>query len=151
MNRKLQRRAQWGRLQARFGTALAVVALSLVSACSSNQAEKNRTDTFRQYETMVRWSQWDAAVEFIAPDYLEQHPVSRLDMDRLRLFRVTQYTPRSIELYDGGMAARQTVEIRLFNVNQAVERTLIDQQDWHYNPKRQRWELHSGLPDPTRR
>jgi hypothetical protein len=134
-----------------FTRILAIMSLLFFSACTSNQAEKNRSDTFKQYESMVRWSQWDNAVEFIAPDYLEEHPVSRLDMDRLRLFRVTQYTPRSIELYDGGMAARQTVEIRMFNVNQAIERTVIDEQDWHYNPTRQRWELHSGLPDPTKR
>jgi hypothetical protein len=151
MNQKSNRRRRFDWLQACFGTALALAALCLFPACSSNQAEKNRAEAFRQYESMVRWSQWDAAVEFIAADYLKEHPVSRLDMDRLRLFRVTQYTPRSIELYDGGMAARQTVEIRLFNINQAVERTLIDEQDWHYNADRQRWELHSGLPDPTRR
>jgi hypothetical protein len=68
----------------------------------------------------------------------------------LRLFRVTQYTIRSARIFDDGMAAQQIVEIRLFNTNQAVERSIIDQQDWRYNPESQRWQLHSGLPDPTK-
>jgi len=48
------------------------------------------------------------------------------------------------------MALRQAVEIRLFNRNQAVERSLIDQQEWRYDAERERWFLHSGLPDVTR-
>jgi hypothetical protein len=41
--------------------------------------------------------------------------------------------------------------IKLFNANQAVERTIIDQQEWRYNEEAKRWLLHSGLPDPTKR
>ena len=71
---------------------LAVLALA---ACSSNPEEKARGEAFKQYETIIRWSQWDAAADFIAPEYIEEHPITRLDMDRLRLFRVTAYTVRS--------------------------------------------------------
>ena len=122
-----------------------------VAACTPNPAEKNRGETFKQYETIVRWSQWDAAADFIAPEYLQEHPITRLEMDRLRLFRVTTYTVRSTGVYDEGMTARQTVEIKMFNSHQAVERTVIDQQEWRYHPDIKRWLLHSGLPDPTQR
>ena len=132
-------------------SSMIMLALFGFAACSSNQTQKSLSETLKQYETIVRWSQWDAAAEFIAPEYLQEHPISRLEMDRLRLFRVTQYTLRSTEIYNEGLGTRQTVEIRLFNNNQAVERTIIDEQDWHYNPTTQRWRLHSGLPDPTRR
>ncbi len=131
--------------------ALVILALFGFVACSSNQVDKSRAEVFKQYETMVRWSQWDAVAEFIAPEYLEQHPITRLEMDRLRLFRVTQYTLRFSGLSDKGMTARQTVEIRLFNTNQAVERTIVDEQEWRYNPTTKQWRLHSGLPDPTKR
>lgn len=127
----------------------ALALLLLLVGCSSNPVEKSRSEAFKQYETLIRWSQWDAAVEFLAPEYLAEHPITRLDMDRLRLFRVTQYTLRSAQIYDDGKAARQVVEIRLFNNNQAVERTLIDEQEWHYDEDRKRWLLYSGLPDPT--
>jgi len=129
---------------------LAVMALAL-AGCPSNQVDKSRGETFKQYETIIRWSQWDAAVDFIAPEYLAEHPISRLDMDRLRLFRVTTYTIRSTGVYDEGMTARQVVEIRMFNSNQAVERTIIDEQEWRYHEDVKRWLLHSGLPDPTKR
>ena len=129
---------------------LAVTTMAL-AGCPSNQAEKSRGETFKQYETIIRWSQWDAAADFIAPEYLAEHPITRLEMDRLRLFRVTAYTIRSTGVYDEGMTARQVVEIKLFNANQAVERTILDEQEWRYHENVKRWLLHSGLPDPTQR
>lgn len=126
-----------------------VLAMLLLAACVPNQVEKTRSEAFRQYETIVRWSQWDAAADFISPEYLEEYPITRLQMDRLRLFKVTQYTIRSVNVLEEGMAATQVVEIRLFNTNQGIERTLIDEQLWRYDETAQRWRLHSGLPDPT--
>jgi hypothetical protein len=131
--------------------ALLALAAMLVAACTSNPVDKSRGETFKQYETIVRWSQWDAAADFIAPEYLLEYPITRLQMDRLRLFRVTAYTVRSTGIFDEGLTARQVVEIRLFNANQAVERTIIDEQEWRYHEDVKRWLLHSGLPDPTQR
>jgi hypothetical protein len=131
--------------------SLFVLAVLVLASCTSNQVDKSRGEAFKQYETIIRWSQWDAAADFIAPEYMEEHPISRLDMDRLRLFKVTSYTVRSAAVFDEGMTARQEVVIKLFNANQAVERTIIDQQEWRYNEEAKRWLLHSGLPDPTKR
>lgn len=130
---------------------VAGLALITLAACSSNQVEKTRGEAFKQYETIIRWSQWDAAADFIAPDYIAEHPITRLDMDRLRLFRVTSYTVRSTGVYDEGMTARQVVEIKMFNNTKGVERTIVDEQEWRYNETSKRWQLHSGLPDPTKR
>ena len=130
---------------------LLLIATLAVAACTSNQVSKSRGEAFKQYETIIRWSQWDAAADFIAPEYMLQHPISRLDMDRLRLFKVTSYTVRSTGVYDEGLTARQTVEIKMFNANQATERSLIDEQEWRYDEERDRWLLHSGLPDPRKR
>lgn len=130
---------------------LIVLTLLAFAACSSSQLDKSRAEVFKQYETMVRWSQWDAVVEFLAPEYLQEHPISRLEMDRLHLFRVTQYTLRFSGIYDEGKTVRQTVEISMFNTKQAVERTIVDEQEWRYNPTTKQWRLYSGLPDPTKR
>jgi len=142
----------------RFYTTLAansillMLVLVALSACpSSSGMEKSRSEAFRQYETIIRWSQWDAAMDFIAPEFLQQHPVSNLELERLRLFRVTNYTLRSVQVLDQGMTAIQVAEIRMFNANQAVERTIVQQQLWRYNKESGRWRLHSGLPDPTQR
>jgi hypothetical protein len=127
------------------------LAILMLAACSSNQVDKSRGEVFKQYETIIRWSQWDAAADFISLEYQEEHPITRLEMDRLRLFKVTTYTIRSTGVYDEGMTARQVVEIKMFNNTKGVERTIIDEQEWRYDEERKRWLLHSGLPDPTNR
>lgn len=136
-------------------TAVAVLAAcalaTLLAACTPNPAEKSLSETLKQYETIIRWSQWDAAADFLAPEYLMENPVSRLDMDRLRLFKVTAYTLRSTGIFDNGLTVRQEVEIRLFNKRQGIERSIIDEQEWHWNETAKRWYLFSGLPDPTQR
>ena len=151
MKQSLHWQTAFSVLQHKAAGVLIILTLLGFAACSSSQVDKSRAEVFKQYETMVRWSQWDAAAEFIAPEYLEQHPITRLEMDRLRLFRVTQYTLRFAGIYDDGMTARQVVEISMFNTNQAVERTIVDEQEWRYNPTTKQWRLYSGLPDPTKR
>ena len=133
-----------------LAVSLVLLALSL-SSCVTPKKEKSLDETLQKYEVVVRWSQWDGALDFLAPESLEENPISRLDMDRLRLFRVTQYIVRSAAPFDDGEAFQQTVEIRLFNKNRAVEKTIIDTQEWRYAEDSERWLLHSGLPDVTKK
>lgn len=128
---------------------LMILTALLLAGCPQSRESKDLSETLSEYETFVRWAQWDAASNFIAPEYLEEHPITRLELDRLRLFRVTQYLVRSSAPIDGGDGLLQTVEIRIFNKNQARERTIVDEQYWKLNHETKRWLLHSGLPDPT--
>ena len=123
----------------------------LLSGCPQTKEEKGLTETLQQYETIIRWAQWDAAADFVSPEYLLDNPITRLDLDRLRLFKVTQYIVRSSAPVDAGHGLIQVVEVRMFNKNQARERTIIDEQYWKYNEQIERWQLHSGLPDPTQK
>ena len=122
---------------------------TMLTACPKTKEESDLSDTLLKYDTVVRWAQWDAAVDFVSPEYLEEHPVTRLDLDRLRLFKVTQYTVRSAVPVDEGDGLLQEVEIKMFNKNQARERSVLDEQYWKYDEERERWFLHTGLPDPT--
>ena len=149
MQRNSLMRRRFVRLTAATLAAFGLVAL--VTACTPNPAEKELSETLKQYETIIRWSQWDAAADFLAPEYLVENPVSRLDMERLRLFKVTAYTLRSTGIFDNGLTTRQQVEIRLFNKRQGIERSITDDQEWRWNETAKRWYLHSGLPDPTKR
>jgi len=124
---------------------------AMLSGCPQTKENKDLSDTLQQYETIVRWAQWDAAVDFVSRAYQQENPITRLDLDRLRLFRVTQYLVRSAEPVDQGKGLIQVVEIRMFNKNQARERSIVDEQHWKYNEKTKRWLLHSGLPDPTQK
>lgn len=87
--------------------------LLMLAACATNQADKSRGEAFKQYETIIRWSQWDAAADFISLEYQEEHPITRLEMDRLRLFKVTAYTLRSAGVYDEGMSATMLVYLSI--------------------------------------
>ena len=130
-------------------TILIIGLATLLTACPKTKEEQDLSDALLQYDTVIRWAQWDAAVDFIAPEYLEENPVTRLDLDRLRLFRVTQYSVRSAIPTDEGKGLIQVVEIKMFNKNQARERTVIDEQVWKLDEETGRWQLHTGLPDPT--
>jgi hypothetical protein len=130
-------------------TLLTLGMAALLTACPQTKEDKDLSETLTQYETIVRWAQWDAAVDFVAVEYQLENPISRLDLDRLRLFRVTQYIVRSSTPVEEGKGLLQVVEIRMFNKNQARERSIIDEQYWKYNAETERWKLHSGLPDPT--
>jgi len=132
-------------------TVLLVSMAVLLSGCPKTKEDKDLSETLKQYETIVRWAQWDAAIDFVSAEYQAENPITRLDLDRLRLFRVTQYAVRSSAPVDDGMGLIQVVEIRMFNKNQARERSIIDEQYWKYNELTERWKLHSGLPDPTQR
>ena len=125
--------------------------LSLPGCLPPGGIDQGRDDTMQQYENLVSWSEWDGAANFLAPAYLEEHPVSQLEMERLQMFKVTSYTPRAFAVTDGGMTAIQTVDIKMYNNTQAVERTITDEQVWRYDPELKHWLLYSGLPDPTKR
>lgn len=129
---------------------LLLLAVFLLPGCASSTQTKTLDAALSQYEKFIRWSEWEAAAGSIAPEYVVEHPITRLDMDRLKLFRVTGYTIRSTTPDSSGLAIRQVVEITLFNRTQAVERTLVDQQDWRYDEDLKRWMLHSSLPDVTK-
>jgi len=139
-------------LMINLGRSLLMIAVAaLLVACPQTKEQKGLTETLEQYEIIVRWAQWDAAVGYVSMEYQEDHPITRLELDRLRLFRVTQYTIRSAVPFDEGNGLIQVVEVRMFNKNQARERSIIDEQIWKYNPETERWQLHSGLPDPTQK
>jgi hypothetical protein len=130
-------------------TILLLSLTTLLAGCPQTKEDKDLSETLKQYETIVRWAQWDAAIDFVSMEYQVENPITRLELDRLRLFRVTQYVVRSSAPIDEGNGLIQVVEIRMFNKNQARERSIIDEQYWKYNAETERWKLHSGLPDPT--
>ena len=127
-----------------------LLVLFIVACATTSGMDQSRGETLKQYEAVIRWSEWDGAVNYLAPDYLEEHPITRLELDRLRLFRVTGYEVRSTQIYDEGITMTQVVEISLFHKSQAVEKSIVDEQIWRYDEESQVWLLHSGLPDPTK-
>ncbi len=131
--------------------AVLVTTALVLAACVPPKKQKDLDSRLLQYEQMVRWSQWDGAATFLSPEYLEENPITNLDMERLRLFRVTNYTIRSASPLGDGSEFTQVVEIRMFNRNQATEKVIIDQQLWRWEDDSEIWMLHSGLPNVLQR
>lgn len=135
-----------------IATILTAITLSLLlSACVPPKKEKSLDSRLLAYEQMIRWSEWDGAASFLSPSYLEENPITNLDIERLRLFRVTTYTIRSATPVGDGSEFLQTVEIRMFNRHQATEKVVNDQQLWRYDEDLEIWWLESGLPDVLKR
>jgi len=132
-----------------FATVALAVATLLVTACGSSH-EKARETALKSFEAQVRWSEFAALLDHIHPEYLREHPINSIEMSRLRQYRVTGYHLKSRTVDSDGKRLRQVVELRLFNRNTALERVIDYRQDWRWDEQRERWLLHSGLPDPSR-
>jgi len=129
---------------------LLIVLMSLAACAASNQAQRERQQAMDRWQDMVRWSEYSALVDMINPEWLAENPVGRLELQRLRQFRVTEYRVRQVISEPDGLALERRVQIRLYHVHSARERVIQHRELWRYDEERERWLLHSGLPDPRR-
>jgi hypothetical protein len=128
---------------------LVLALLVTLVACASRERADQLDETLRHYSSLIRWGEWPAAADYYDPELREKRPISELDMERLGQFRVSGYNQRALEVSPDGQKARQSVEIRLYNVHTMAERVIVDQQVWRWDEKAERWWLTSGLPDVT--
>ncbi|MGY6554090.1 MAG: hypothetical protein ACXIUM_06170 [Wenzhouxiangella sp.] len=129
---------------------LVLILTTGLSACGGNQVQRAGVETMTQWERLVRWSQFDALVDFIHPDYLSANPIMQLDVDRLHQFRVSEYRVRQILSAPDGLEVERVVRLRLIHLHTTQERVVDHREIWRYDPERRAWLLHSGLPDPRR-
>lgn len=132
-----------------YRTAL-LISVLLVAGCASSGKEDDRTETLDQFEAVVRWNQFDSLVDFMHPDWLAEHPVDDLDLRRLKQFRVSQYQVMQVLSHPDGMGLDRLIRLHLYNLHTARERVVEYMETWRWDAERERWMLHSGLPDPTR-
>lgn len=123
----------------------------LIAACAGNsQAQREREQAMDRWRDMVRWSEYDGLVDMIHPDWLAENPIRSLEIQRLRQFRVSEYRVRQVISDPDGLGVERHVQIRLYHVHSARERVIEHREVWRYDEQRERWLLHSGLPDPRR-
>ncbi len=133
---------------ARF--ALVALAALLLAGCpATQQKNQKQTETFDRFEALVRWNQPDALVDFMHPEWLAENPITPLDVDRLKQFQVSQYRVRQIVALEDGTGVDRLVELRMYHIHTARERTIQYVESWRWDEERERWMLHSGLPDVT--
>lgn len=127
--------------------ALLAFVLALAGCGSSQKADvKILEQTLRDYASAVRWGDDPAlALAFVDPEVLREKPVDKLELDRLRQVQVAGYRERPYA-FTGELRVRQVVQIELVNRHTQQARSIVDVQDWRYDPEARRWWLVSGLP-----
>jgi len=131
------------------GLAL-LLTLIVLSGCAAMQdKDRKRTETLERFEAIVRWNQFAAIVDFMHPDWLAENPVSSLDVERLEQFRVSQYSVRQVLSEPEEDGIDRLVQLRMYNRHTARERVIEYVESWRWDEERERWMLHSGLPDVT--
>ena len=129
---------------------LVLLAALLLAACASNsKKERTKEEIIERYSALVRWSQFDAMPDYMHPDWLADNPVRQLDIERLRQFRVTGYRVRQVISVDDDGGEDRVIQLRLYHTHTARERELQYLESWRWDEERERWMLHSGLPDVT--
>lgn len=133
------------------GFAILMAAAMLAVACGTGQKQLEQRQATDRWEALIRWSEFDALVDMIHPDWLEANPINPIDIDRLHQFRVTEYRVRRVLSEPDGSGFERQVQIRMYHVHSARERVIDHREVWRYDEDLDRWMLHSGLPDPRRR
>jgi hypothetical protein len=128
-----------------------LLVLLLLAGCPEGFSRKPTADSLlSDYAAAIRWNEFDKAVDFLDPALREAQPLTDLERERFKQVQVTGYEVKDRDTAaDGGVT--QVVEIRLVNRNTQVERTLIDHQQWRFDPLAKRLWLTSGLPDLSQR
>lgn len=129
---------------------LAALTLLLAGCPVQNKQSLRQTETLDRFEAMVRWSQFDGLVDFMHPDWLDENPVTQLDVDRLKQFQVSQYRVRQIVASEDGTGVERLIALRMYHIHTARERTVEYIESWQWDDEQERWMLWSGLPDVTR-
>jgi len=114
---------------------------ALLSACAHDYDLMKMEEQVSGYGAAIRWNLFKKAVTYLAVP-----PARSPDWKALAETKVTAYTPQFRDTLTSGKVMMQSVEIRYIPPGSVVEKTLIDQQRWHFDDDTGRWMLETGLP-----
>jgi len=127
--------------------ATIIILILAISACANPKRDKSFEVSIKNMEKLIRWSEFEGAMNMIDPEYLAKNPITQLDVERLKQFRVTGYTVTQHEMNAENTLYRQQVLLQMYNTHNPVERSTRWNQEWRYNAETNRWTMFSGLPD----
>lgn len=127
-----------------FSLTIFIAITILVAGCAGvSERAKSLDVTTRAYEKGLRWGKFDEARAFKAGP---QQFLTNSERRRLQNIHVTGYDLINSSVSPDHSNAILMVRIRYVNDNDAIEKTFIDRQTWHYDQKLQRWQLESPIP-----
>ncbi len=119
-----------------------ILAISfMLMACNTVEPIQSLGYTWRAYERTIRWGDVSGAVHFLKEDAVTTAKFPK----NIKNLKVTGYDVIQKSVNEDDMIAHQEVKIRFYNVNDFVEKSFIDRQEWEYDTKNNRWYLSSKL------
>jgi hypothetical protein len=131
----------------RILTLFVVLSTLLLGGCATDRRDDSLTTTLNAYASTVRWGDFPSAEQFVDPKLRDAHPVSSLEMERYKQYKVSGYDEGNGPVPQGKDEVTQVVKINLVNINTQHERSVTDHQTWHYDAEGKHWWLVTGLPD----
>lgn len=134
-------------LSSTFNHVLVALLLGvLLASCGTLPKDRKQQETLDLFRQTMRFSEYEAMVGFIDAEFLEENPITRLELRRLEQFKVSGYKIRSVVSSDDGEMITQVIELRFYNIRTASERRVLYREEWQWHKDISSWRLHSGLP-----
>ncbi|GAG03656.1 unnamed protein product, partial [marine sediment metagenome] len=96
------------------------------------------------YETALRWGRYEIASAFIKNKVTTD---IKDNLDGLDQIKISSYKLLGRNVLGNNEEAEQKVEIKFYNIDNMIEKTIIDNQTWIFDKGLENWFLSSGLPD----
>ncbi len=127
-----------------FATAMLVL---LPTACDvvKPTAARAQQITLYDFNSAMRWGDFDKAYDFVDPDAKKKHPLSDVDRSRFKQVEVSGYTV--ISRTDGEGVIDQQIELGLVNRHTQHTRSMVYHEHWRWDDTLKKWWLTTGLPD----
>ena len=132
----------------RFSTIkffLIIVAI-ILAGCATTEKDKRMeilSKTTDNYRNAIRWGLYETANNLREAGSNKD----RSDLERLKKIKVTAYKSVHQDVSEDGNEAKDVIEIKYYNIDYMVEKTIIDKQLWKYNSDKKTWHLQGGLPE----
>ena len=126
-------------------TAALLVLMLVLGQADARQ--KGKLDEMQNaYAAAIRWGDFEGAVNFLDPAYLQEHPVGEFELSRFEQIQVSGYRDMNTSVEPDGTVVR-AVEVRIINKHTQAERTVRYRERWRYDEEAKRWWVVGGLPD----
>jgi len=113
---------------------------SLTGCAGENTRDRSLDNVLRSYEHTIRWGKMENVNNYLK----EPIEFSKDTFEKMKHIQVTSYRVLSKTINQNEL--RQLVEIRYYNDEFAVERSITDPQKWEYNEESETWNLISTVP-----
>jgi hypothetical protein len=101
------------------------------------------SEASRAYGAAILWSHFEAANLYCKSGGDAGKPP---DFEKLKTIKVAMYDVKQVDLAEDKRHVSQVVEIKYYQLDNVVIKTIRDEQLWEYDPKEKSWYLSSGLP-----